>query len=255
MSVRTKHCRGCGKSTKIVGLSSEDIVPKWLQPHLHIDNIQLKQTVVTESGPRLLRQLPLERFRYKGAVCETCNNGWMSDLEKEAKPILLPLVEGSRHVSSLGEAERLSIARWAFKTAFMILGAQSSYPPPWAFFEQWALTGAKGPNPAFILGLSNPSLTSGFGFSIREDVWEDGDRATIRVGFGMRSLFLVVALPATGSQHGIGVASDCFHLLFPRAKLRPRPVPPHAARMDYQSYIDHLTNLVICGLKTEDTVL
>jgi hypothetical protein len=252
MSDRPDYCRGCGQSTRLTPLSKEDIVPKWLQPHLHLPNIKLKQTVMRESRRDVIREFPLESFLYRGAVCKSCNSGWMSRLEGEAKSILLPLIEASRVVSSLSDPERMTVARWAFKTGFMILGTQTSYLPPWSFFEQWALTGAKHPVPAYILGLSNPGIATGFGFTVREDIWSDDRRANIRVGIGIRALHLVVVLPATGTQHAVEVANNGFELLFPRVKLFYRPEPTTKAALDYQSYLDALTNQVKCGRREDD---
>jgi hypothetical protein len=53
-----------------------------------------------------------------GRVCKKCNCGWMSKLEDEAKPLLLPLIQGTRSLSTLDSAERLLLARWTAKTAY-----------------------------------------------------------------------------------------------------------------------------------------
>jgi hypothetical protein len=51
-------------------------------------------------------------------VCHTCNHEWMSDLEGDAKPILIPMI--------LGKPARLSVpnqeivAAWGFKTFLML---------------------------------------------------------------------------------------------------------------------------------------
>lgn len=44
-------------------------------------------------------------------VCSPCNNGWMSVLQNNAKPMLLPVLDGSASASSLFE-HRATIARW-----------------------------------------------------------------------------------------------------------------------------------------------
>src|SRR5688572_1073913 len=41
-------------------------------------------------------------------VCERCNNGWMSRLEGETKPILLPLMRANRTTVSLADQLILS---------------------------------------------------------------------------------------------------------------------------------------------------
>jgi len=53
-------------------------------------------------------------------VCETCNNGWMSDLENNhAKPILSPLIAGEMDIP-ITQLDAHSIAIFAFKTAIIV---------------------------------------------------------------------------------------------------------------------------------------
>ncbi len=60
-------------------------------------------------------------FKLKG-VCSTCNNGWMSELETEAKPILGPIVQDLS--IQLDLEDQTKIARWAFKTAIVLEGTK-----------------------------------------------------------------------------------------------------------------------------------
>jgi hypothetical protein len=50
-------------------------------------------------------------------VCGICNHGWMSRLEKAARPVLLPLMAGKS--KSLVPVEQEVVAVWAIKTALM----------------------------------------------------------------------------------------------------------------------------------------
>jgi len=93
------------------------VVSKWL----------LKEFGPNESMP-LMRQLhdgsqqqtrveiKLDSFRLK-EVCESCNNGWMSQLETDAQPVILDLVRSQRNLSTLNAEERSILAAWAGKTA------------------------------------------------------------------------------------------------------------------------------------------
>jgi hypothetical protein len=63
-------------------------------------------------------EIKLESFRF-GAICETCNNGWMSELEGRAKPLLIALSRGERALSDLTEGECGIAAAWAGKTAII----------------------------------------------------------------------------------------------------------------------------------------
>jgi len=53
------------------------------------------------------------------AVCESCNEGWMSALENRAKPVLRGLEDATAARSHLEvpRADALTVARWAQKTA------------------------------------------------------------------------------------------------------------------------------------------
>lgn len=43
-------------------------------------------------------------------VCASCNNGWMSDLQQEAKPHLLPLIKGETYL--LHRNAQKTLAAW-----------------------------------------------------------------------------------------------------------------------------------------------
>jgi hypothetical protein len=56
----------------------------------------------------------------EGRVCESCNNGWMNNLESEAMKILKPLIAGAVSALSISDVERTIVAKWATKTAYVI---------------------------------------------------------------------------------------------------------------------------------------
>ena len=61
--------------------------------------------------------------------CSTCNNGWMSDLERATKPILVPLINGE--ASSLTAGDQVTIALWLAKTAMVYdLDSEKRAPRP-----------------------------------------------------------------------------------------------------------------------------
>jgi hypothetical protein len=54
------------------------------------------------------------------AVCENCNNTWMSDIEsKYAKPVMTPLILGHTGVA-VTQSSADAISRFAFKTAVVL---------------------------------------------------------------------------------------------------------------------------------------
>jgi hypothetical protein len=54
-------------------------------------------------------------------ACASCNNGWMSKLENDAKPLLVALFNAGGRSVPLEAAAQRTLARWAFKTA--VVGA------------------------------------------------------------------------------------------------------------------------------------
>jgi hypothetical protein len=50
-------------------------------------------------------------------VCHDCNTGWMSNLENEARPLLLPLIRGEH--TTLSGPQRILVATWCLKTAMV----------------------------------------------------------------------------------------------------------------------------------------
>ena len=57
------------------------------------------------------------------AVCDDCNHGWLSQLERAAKPVLTPLILGQPTELST-EDQRLT-AVWVFKTALAAMLSSS----------------------------------------------------------------------------------------------------------------------------------
>jgi hypothetical protein len=60
------------------------------------------------------------------AVCGDCNNGWMSDLEGQAKPFLAPAIRGERFLLAI--PDQVTVATWAAKTALMCEQARLAAP-------------------------------------------------------------------------------------------------------------------------------
>jgi hypothetical protein len=126
-------CLFCGQahqpktvSTKATA-TDEDIVPRWLQKYLGIENEIVTPMLVRSKdlAPLHIRQHVVSAFK-AGGVCSGCNGGWMSDLENAAKPILIALIEGTRFFPDLAQGERYTIARWTMKTV-AALNRSSTY--------------------------------------------------------------------------------------------------------------------------------
>jgi hypothetical protein len=139
-------CIFCGRTP----VTREHLWPDWLQRDLEIREpfeIRIEQ----EHDGVETRDIRFEAPPFNQtvrAVCAECNNGWMSEMEAAAKPILWPLIhaEGRR----LDAAEQRVLARWALLKACVfdelhpgegvVLPAHREYlyehrdPPPHGFW-------------------------------------------------------------------------------------------------------------------------
>jgi hypothetical protein len=160
MEIKKKTCIFCGDTTSS-SKASEHIIPSWILKLLNaedeVDPWSERKTKATEDGtiiPELQgdsRMANYDQLR-NGLVCDTCNHGWMSELESEIQPTLKPLILGFHSLPSLSNDEKVKIARWATKTTCVldsvspaeksnIIGADSSVirtsrslAPGWAVF-------------------------------------------------------------------------------------------------------------------------
>lgn len=64
-------------------------------------------------------------------LCASCNNGWMSRLENDAKPVLKSILDDKS--KDLYASAQLTIARWAVKTAMVLEAIDSKRP--WFYSE------------------------------------------------------------------------------------------------------------------------
>jgi hypothetical protein len=118
-------CIFCGDAP----VTREHILGRWIQRLAGIDGSKSGSLTFHTPGTareRFFEAPPLGRTAK--VVCAGCNNGWMSNLESEAAPVLTPLFEGRSGV--LTEEALAILSRWAFKTAFVIdaAGLQSGGP-------------------------------------------------------------------------------------------------------------------------------
>jgi hypothetical protein len=82
-------------------------------------------------------------------VCAACNNGWMSQLEGNVKPILSPLIRGQRR--TLWTDHQRLIAAWAIKMAMVF---EFTGPPKDPYFtqdERAALRAGTLPENSFVM--------------------------------------------------------------------------------------------------------
>jgi hypothetical protein len=120
-----RTCLFCGRI--ISDRAKEHVIPAWLQKTLGIaDNFLLQVVSLTATNEVIDRRLPTFDQHREGRICAACNNGWMSDLETDAGLVLKPLLAGHADIRHMSLPQRVTVARWAAKTAFMV-NSSSSY--------------------------------------------------------------------------------------------------------------------------------
>lgn len=119
-----KPCPFCGTDGP---LSNEHIIPQWLLNALGIRNLKIVTTHMATFGGVMSRRGPMELSNFvNGRICESCNNGWMSRLEAEVKPLIEALINLDSSVLDRLKPLSESVARWCLKTA-LVLNHQSNY--------------------------------------------------------------------------------------------------------------------------------
>jgi hypothetical protein len=120
--------------------SEEHAIPQWLLDQMEIT----AQDQTFHSGGQVTKQrIFATRRLVEGRVCALCNNGWMSELENAAKPVLIPLIEQKRAIWELTADEAIVIAKWAVKSAYVLANvslASAPAPPE----HLWQLCGGAG---------------------------------------------------------------------------------------------------------------
>jgi hypothetical protein len=153
----------------------EHIIPKWMSREFPNAKWELEDQLtkhVRKSTRYIHLTTPLP--------CPRCNNGWMSDLEKASKPILVPLMHGV--TSILTPRDQIIIALWLVKTAMVYdLDAEKRAPRPRYFESQemraFASTASYFPTYMFFVGAYNGSRAgifqedhSGFTLTYRDEL-------------------------------------------------------------------------------------
>jgi hypothetical protein len=124
-TTKDKLCAFCDRTLSRENRSKEHILPQWLLDFLEIRDENIQPTHFSSNGETLTTRHHTLEGLLAGQVCEECNNGWMSQLEQDALPILKPLMLGETTVVERNENERQIISRWTAKTAFALNSASN----------------------------------------------------------------------------------------------------------------------------------
>ncbi len=125
MTAQGKQCVFCEALLTKDTRSKEHVIPQWLMDFLNIRTQKIQPTHFSTKGGASTRFHTIDGL-LAGQICKGCNNGWMSELEIVAMPILKSLILGKSTIVELNENERRILSRWTAKTAF-VLNSASNY--------------------------------------------------------------------------------------------------------------------------------
>jgi len=257
MAKRT--CLGCGVELTGKVVTLDHALSDWLAKEIELPGVKLRHFLHDENKPEdtLLRSYQLNTFGSK-KVCAICNNGWMSRLETPAKPLILNLMYQKVSILSLTDADRLTLSRWAVKTAFMISVVQTlRFELPWPVFQNLGKHENEGPNGCFVLATQQANLPKGFLYTCPSDGFVEGKPIQLRVGFSIHHLHFVVVIPIVEGPRAVRVGA-CVHVpLWPldlHVLAGYERTPERYETAD--RFLDYLTNLVQVGVVSrKDAVL
>ena len=157
-----RTCIFCGSDRE---LTREHAWPAWLGDHFNTRFAFRKGFRLTSDqwgqriSDRRVKGLDLTVNR----VCAECNNGWMSRLETDARPLLSPLIEGKHR--AIWSDEQAIISTWLVKTAMVFeFTADSSREPFYTDEERRRVRSERAipPSTIILLGAYRGDAYQGF---------------------------------------------------------------------------------------------
>ena len=135
-----RSCRFCGATHRKI--TSEHVWPRWLADFVPpITGNVLAERWSSRSGSQEWQAGILEAT--VNTFCETCNSGWMADIEGTARPILGPMVQGNR--MTLDANAQRAVAHWAVLkglVAAQVSKDEKQFIPDWHYERVRAAQGA-----------------------------------------------------------------------------------------------------------------
>jgi hypothetical protein len=122
---RGERCIFCGAKPP---LSHEHVFGEWLRKLDHTGE-GVHELIPGDGGEPIVQRGRGIFTRKLKIVCGACNHGWMSEIEKAAKPLLMQMFNSQSQIS-LSAHDQLALARWAFKTAVVAryVADKSTFP-------------------------------------------------------------------------------------------------------------------------------
>jgi hypothetical protein len=129
--MKTRVCVFCGSED----LTREHVFPDWMSKMFVDKKLTATTTIEKEGKPNKVYKSGLFRHKAK-IVCGQCNNGWMSKLETDAKPLLSTMLFDLRSAVKLGPEEQKILSFWAQKTVMILnLSTEADYKIPQQSFH------------------------------------------------------------------------------------------------------------------------
>ena len=207
-------CLACGRTPSPA--SREHVFSAWLLQEFGLDvSMALFRMQGDGSRKQVRVEIKLASFKLK-EVCEACNNGWMSRLESEAKPLILGLIRGSLGLQSLTEGERRILARWAGKTAIIESHSVGAECPVDTKYLQWMRTSGDIPG-AFAVAACKTALL-GFGHmqvGIIRDLIGGGKAAGNIIMIALPKLAFSCAFPMLSISYECRCVNSVYSPLWP----------------------------------------
>ena len=130
-----RKCSFCAASAS----TKEDAWPNWLARNspagVEIEGQRGRQPTLRWTSQRHALRV--------GAVCGSCNNGWMSDLENLAKAVIEPLLRSHQYL--FASAEKRNLARWTLKSAMVFESLGVRREPFYTQYERDAVRAGELP--------------------------------------------------------------------------------------------------------------
>jgi hypothetical protein len=219
-----RRCAFCGSAKNI---TREHVWPRWASEHLDSDDTYTFYRQFVGDGFAL--QEP-ESWAHKPfdwtvkAVCGSCNNGWMGQLESDAKEALFSSAFAERG-RALHRGGQRTLAAWALKTAMMVEQSNASTRRGIPRAEYACLWSRGEPSERVRVWVASYSGTLAvalglpFGIDIDMDVGPDRERGERHV-WGSTLLFGPVVFQVIGTHvdgvlDGLDMATANTHRVWP----------------------------------------
>jgi hypothetical protein len=189
---------------------------------------------------RIRCEIRLESFRL-GAICETCNNGWMSELEGHAKPLLIALSREERALSDLTEEECGIVAAWAGKTAIIESHAVSAEcPVSGDYLKEIRANGGKKPGRFAVVACSSGKRSfAHMQVGVIRDLIGGGKTAGNIIVLAIPNLAFVCAFPMLPIPFQCRCVKSYFAPLWPSPanwrEMNQAPMPPGLQGLEHLS--------------------